>query len=120
MARRRGQGRYAGLFRFRVVQTGGPVDGGAGGPSRPGPPTPVRGGAHCRSREDAAQAAEIGAEKDQDAWIGHLYAFHLPAQFREPRAYPLVIRYARLPSDTLELIDGDFVTEGLAAVLAWV
>jgi len=79
------------------------------------------GEAHTAGLEKTlAQAAEIGAKKNQDAWIGHLYAFHLPAQFREPRAYPLVIRYARLPSDTLELIDGDFVTEGLAAVLAWV
>lgn len=48
----------------------------------------------------------------------HLYAMLLLAQFRETRAYPLVLRVARLPSDPLEYMCGDFVTGNLASVLA--
>jgi len=48
----------------------------------------------------------------------HLYAMLLLAQFRETRAYPLILRLAQLPSDTLEYVCGDFVTGNLGSVLA--
>jgi len=41
------------------------------------------------------RAAELGAEVD---YMAQLYATFLLAQFREVRAYPLVARFALLPS----------------------
>jgi len=51
-------------------------------------------------------------------YFGHLFALYLLAQFRETRAYPLVVRLANLPPDDLDNLCGDFVTDGLAQVLA--
>jgi hypothetical protein len=42
----------------------------------------------------------------------------LLAQFRETRAYPLVVSFASLPSDLLDSLGSDFVTESLGRVLA--
>src|SRR5215467_11658753 len=39
-------------------------------------------------------------------------------QFRETRAYPLVVRFASLPGDLLDSLCGDFITEDLGQVLA--
>jgi hypothetical protein len=64
---------------------------------------------------DPKIAAERGAEGD---YMAHLYAMFLLAQFRETRAYPLVVRIAQLPSDLLDSLFGDFITEGLGKVLA--
>ena len=46
--------------------------------------------------ETVNQAAERDAEGD---YMAHLYAMFLLAQFRETRAYPLVLRFASLPGD---------------------
>jgi hypothetical protein len=65
------------------------------------------------------EVAERGAAFDEsDDYMAHLYAMFLLAQFRETRAYPLVVRIALLPSDDLELLFGDFVTGNLDSVLA--
>jgi Protein of unknown function (DUF1186) len=61
------------------------------------------------------RAAELDAEGDYQA---HLYALFLLAQFRETRAYPLVVRFASLPGDLLYSLCGDFITEGLERILA--
>jgi hypothetical protein len=50
--------------------------------------------------------------------MAHLYAMFLLAQFRETRAYPLVVRFASLPGDLLDSLCGDFITEDLGRVLA--
>jgi hypothetical protein len=50
--------------------------------------------------------------------MAHLYAMFLLAQFRETRAYPLVLRLASLPGDLLDSLCGDFITEDLGRVLA--
>ena len=50
--------------------------------------------------------------------MAHLYAMFLLAQFRETRAYPLVLRFASLPGDLLDSLCGDFITEDLGRVLA--
>jgi hypothetical protein len=42
----------------------------------------------------------------------------LLAQFRETRAYPLVVRFASLPGDLLDFLGGDFITEDLGQILA--
>ncbi|MGH9605943.1 MAG: DUF1186 domain-containing protein [Terracidiphilus sp.] len=64
---------------------------------------------------DPERAARIAAEGDLTA---HMYAVYLLAQFREVRAYPLLLRIARLPGDLIDSLLGDFITEDLGRVLA--
>jgi len=61
------------------------------------------------------RAAELAAEGDYQA---HLYVLFLLAQFREIRAYPLLVRFASLPGDLLDSLCGDFITEDLGRILA--
>jgi hypothetical protein len=69
-----------------------------------------------RILEDTVErAAQLDAEGD---YMAHLYAMFLLAQFRETRAYPLVVRFASLPSDLADSLCGDFITEDLGRVLA--
>lgn len=42
--------------------------------------------------------------------MAYLYGMFLLAQFRETRAYPLVVRFASLPGDLLDSLCGDFIT----------
>jgi hypothetical protein len=56
-------------------------------------------------------------ENDPD-YVAHMFAMSLLAQFREKRAYPLVVKIFSHPGETSEKIAGDFVTEHLARVLA--
>ncbi len=56
-------------------------------------------------------------ENDPD-YVAHMFAMFLLAQFREKRAYPLVVKIFSYPGETSEKIAGDFVTEHLARVLA--
>ena len=64
-------------------------------------------------------AAEKLAEIDANpAYIGHLYAFYLLAQFRETQAYQPIIDFVSVPGETIMDISGDFVTEDLANILA--
>jgi len=65
--------------------------------------------------ETVDRAAQLDAEGDH---MAHLYAMFLLAQFRETRAYPLVVRFASLPGDLLDSLCGDFLTEDLGQVLA--
>jgi hypothetical protein len=61
------------------------------------------------------RAREIDAE---GGYMAHLYAIFLLAQFREPRAYPLLTQFALLDGDLLHSLCGDFITESLGRVLA--
>ncbi|MGI8785002.1 MAG: DUF1186 domain-containing protein [Acidobacteriota bacterium] len=61
------------------------------------------------------RAEDIDAEGD---YMAHLYAMFLLAQFREPRAFPLLVRFSSLPGDLLYSLCGDFITESLGPVLA--
>jgi len=69
-----------------------------------------------RILEDTLDRAEELAGGDE--YMAHFYAMFLLAQFRETRAYPLMMRFAQLPVDILEDLCGDFVTETLGRVLA--
>src|SRR5262249_33784594 len=48
----------------------------------------------------------------------YLYALYLLAQFRETRAYPLIVRIASLPPEIVDELLGDTITEGLPKILA--
>ncbi len=54
----------------------------------------------------------------EDGYMAHLYAMYLLAQFRERRAHPLMLKIGLLPSDLLDSLLGDFVTEAFGRVLA--
>ncbi|NLI93451.1 MAG: DUF1186 domain-containing protein [Peptococcaceae bacterium] len=66
--------------------------------------------------ENTCENAEVLAE-DED-YFAHIYAMFLLAQFREPKAYPLIYRLLHNSSETLEHLLGDFLCEGLPQVLA--
>lgn len=55
---------------------------------------------------------------DKDAYMLHIYALNLLAQFRETKAYPLIIEFFSIPGDMPSDITGDVVTEDLARILA--
>lgn len=50
-------------------------------------------------------------------WL-HFWAMYLLAQFRETRAYPLIIALLDLPSEQADWLHGDFITEDAPRVLA--
>ena len=66
--------------------------------------------------EDAIERAEERG-KDHD-YMAHIFAMFLLGEFRETRAYPLVIRMASLPAGLLDELCASFVTEDLHRVLA--
>ena len=47
-----------------------------------------------------------------------LYAMFLLAQFREQRAYPLIVDLCKLPRETLDNLLADTITEGLQRIIA--
>jgi hypothetical protein len=55
---------------------------------------------------------------DEPKYMAHVYAFYLLAQFREPRAYPLIVDFFSLPGDVSLELTGDVVTEDLDRILA--
>jgi hypothetical protein len=62
---------------------------------------------------------EMAADLDADGeYMAHLYAMFLLAQFRETRAYPIMLRIALLPGDLLDSLFGDCVTGDFGRVFA--
>ncbi len=53
-------------------------------------------------------------------YFAHLYAIFLLAQFREPRAYPLIVQFFSIPGESSLDVTGDVVTEDLGRILATV
>ena len=51
-------------------------------------------------------------------YMAHLYAMFLLAQFRERRAYPLIVDFFQLPGERTYDLTGDVVTENLGQILA--
>jgi hypothetical protein len=54
----------------------------------------------------------------ETGYMTHLYAMYLLAQFREPRAYPLIVQFFSTPGEITLDMTGDVVTEGLGRILA--
>ncbi|MCI0498022.1 MAG: DUF1186 domain-containing protein [Thermoplasmata archaeon] len=63
-------------------------------------------------------SGDVHALEEDPDYVGHIFAMLLLAQFREARAYPLVVDLFSHPGDVSETIGGDFVTEDLPRVLA--
>jgi hypothetical protein len=55
---------------------------------------------------------------DEPDSMAHIYALYLLAQFREPRAYPVMVEFFSLPGDVSLELTGDVVTEDLDRLLA--
>jgi len=66
--------------------------------------------------EDVARDPQPFAS-DQDRVV-HIYAMYLLAQFRETRAYPLLVQIFSAPDELAFELVGDTVTEGLGKILA--
>ncbi len=64
-----------------------------------------------------AVATDIDMAGDEEANIA-LYACYLLAQFREARAYPLIVKLASGPEDAVSAVLGDTITESLGRFLA--
>lgn len=62
--------------------------------------------------------ANAAAINEEGGRMEHLFAMFLLAQFREPLAWPLVIRLASLPGPVVDGLCGDFIPEDLHRVLA--
>jgi hypothetical protein len=57
---------------------------------------------------------------EQPNYMGHIYAMFLLAQFREKRAYPLIIQLFSMPDEIPFDLTGDVVTADLRRILAGV
>lgn len=55
---------------------------------------------------------------DDPDYMLYTYVFYLLAQFREMRAYPLIVDFFSVPGEISLDVTGDFVTEDLSKVLA--
>jgi hypothetical protein len=55
---------------------------------------------------------------EEEEYMAHVYAMYLLAQFRETRAYPLIVNFFSTPGDTSLEVTGDVVTEDLRRILA--
>ncbi len=65
------------------------------------------------------ELADLGENIDEDTPVDMvLFAFFLLAQFREQRAYPLIVKLCSQSTDTVEYLLGDAITEGLNRILA--
>jgi len=50
--------------------------------------------------------------------MAHIFAMYLLAQFRETRAYPLLVRIFSVPGETVHDLAGEIITEDLDRILA--
>lgn len=55
---------------------------------------------------------------EHDAYQGHIYALYLLAQFREEKAYPIVLQLLALPGEMLYDLLGETLTEDMGRILA--
>jgi hypothetical protein len=55
---------------------------------------------------------------DEEGYMAHMYALYLLAQFRERRAYPLIVEFFSIPGEATLDVTGDLVTEDLNRILA--
>jgi hypothetical protein len=69
-----------------------------------------------RALQEAAEGS--AGSKDEEASFLPLYAIFLLAQFRERRAYPIIMDLCRLPRESLDRLIGDTITEGLPRIIA--
>ena len=54
----------------------------------------------------------------EESYMAHIYAMYLLAQFREKRAYTLIIDFFSIPGEITLDVTGDLVTETLGRILA--
>ncbi|MCC2693912.1 DUF1186 domain-containing protein [Nodularia sp. LEGE 04288] len=55
---------------------------------------------------------------EKEEYTLHLYALYLLAQFKEPLAYPVIIKFFSVPGEMALDVTGDIVTEDLCRILA--
>lgn len=55
---------------------------------------------------------------EREEYILHIHALYILAQFREPLAYPIIIKFFSVPGEAALDVTGDIVTEDLCRILA--
>lgn len=55
---------------------------------------------------------------EDEAYMRHIFAMYLLAQFRETRAFAPLIKICQFPYEDLDFLLGDVITEGLPRILA--
>lgn len=63
------------------------------------------------------QNAILRADKTGNYYIGHIISLLLLAQFKEKKAYPLVIQLLRLPIEQVERLLGDMLMESIPGII---
>ncbi len=56
--------------------------------------------------------------KKDERYIRHIYAMYLLAQFREGKAYPILMDFVATPGEIVLDLTGDVITEDLGRMLA--
>ena len=79
---------------------------------------------NCDNKEEAIQSlrsavdrAIAEGEKVEEDYILPLYAIFLLGEFQDRESFPRIMELACLPSDTLDFLIGDAITEGLCDIL---
>ncbi len=70
-----------------------------------------------RALEEVAADPPLFADRAKDNML-HTFALYLLAEFRERRAFPIIIRLISGPAKAVDDLLGDTVTEGLSCILA--
>src|SRR4030043_406746 len=65
-----------------------------------------------------ANVLQLPGELEDDDYMAHTYAMYLLAQFREKRAYPLLVEFFSIPDEIVETSTGDIITQDLHRILA--
>lgn len=55
---------------------------------------------------------------EEETYMAHIYALYLLAQFREVKAYPIIVDLFSIPGEKVADITGDLVTEDLHRIIA--
>lgn len=55
---------------------------------------------------------------EKENYILHIHALYLLGQFREPLAYPVIVKFFSVPGETALDVTGDIVTEDLGRIFA--
>ena len=72
----------------------------------------------CRYRRCQERGLQRGPDASEAEIQLFSHALYILAKWRETRAYPYVLRWLALPSDTIEFLTGDILTEDGARILA--
>ncbi len=72
---------------------------------------------HLRRALQEAVERPVGSKEEEESFLP-LYAMFMLAQFRDRRAFTLIVEMCKLPRESLDVLIGDTITEGLPRIIA--